>query len=854
MGMVGCKGSKGDTGPTGPTGPGGGTGPSGPPSLVSITAEPPGANCATGGDKIQSGVDTNLNGILDPSEVTFTSYLCNPVTVGAGLQVAIVSATAPAAGPPTVTFTVKDAAGAPVDFLAELAAGAFGTTRGPRFSIAQASAAGGTYNQNLYETANAGATSPAGDNEGFTPVQTRPTQVPATIPLADAALNYTANADGSYTFTFPTATTGKGFPTLATGFPLAPDPTRQTLVAIQASRIFEGTSYPFGASLEFMPGGGAVTARDVVTDAACNQCHKHLTAHGSRRTVGLCLTCHTPGWVMATGTNNTQNAIDFRRMIHRIHRGQQPTDIQNVGNPYVYKWSATNDFSTTEFAPPNTVRNCAFCHQGGAQSDNWKNKPSRAACGSCHYAIDWASGANHIGGAQANDNGCALCHAPDTDGAAPSITRVHSFLYDALTNTRFVGTDLGVVINSVNVATPAAATVTFTVTRDGAPVNLATNPINSLRFTVGGPTSDYGGPNGPVAPDAQGHIVGYVQSAQICSGTPVTCAGAGLTPTATPGQYTANLPDLTPANGQSVGVGVEAYFLETGTCPTAPCATREWAQRPLPPTATSPTGVIYARVGGGTVTPRRLITDAAKCNKCHEDLGFHGGEARKGPDYCAMCHNSQNVNDERTSQFEETAPGSGVAFSKTPGTVQLSVMIHKIHKGDEMVPPGTLPNPRPVFALGATRDFRADPAANPPRAEGEAPPVEFTHQFPGDIKDCLTCHVPGGYGLPEATVLPTRVVTFTCTEAPGADANAVCGTLSATGGVVVPDSNAGDAFWTRTQQPAIGSGQAHCGSCHDSTNAITHFGAMTVAGVESCDVCHGDSRILDPIEIHQGRP
>jgi OmcA/MtrC family decaheme c-type cytochrome len=774
-----------------------------------------------------------------------------PVVPGGGLQVAIVSATAPATGPETVTFTVKDASGTPIDFLTELSAGNFGATRGPRFSIAQASVPGGTYNQALYETASPGE--PSGK-------QTRPTQVPNSIlSLTDAAALYTKNADGSYTFTFPTA--APGLPALADGFPIAPVQSAPTLVGIQAARTFEGVQYPAGASLEFIPAGGTVTPRQVVSDAACNNCHKHLTAHGTRRTVGLCLTCHTPGWVQNPTSNNTANAIDFRVLVHRIHRGQQPTDVQNTGNPWLYKWSATNDFSTVAFAPPNTVRNCVFCHQGGAQSDNWKTKPSRAACGSCHYAVDFATGAGHAGGPMPNDDSCAVCHHPDDTppaGVAPSITKVHSFLYDALTNTSFNGADLGVVVDSVDVSNPTAGTVTFTVTRDGVPADVKATPLDSLRFTIAGPTTDYGGAKGPVAGSGVlDHAPGYIQTGAFSGAN-----ASFLTPTGTPGQFTAPLAtisgtppaatniDLTNANGQTVGVGVEAFVLETGTCPTPPCAEREWAQKPLPPTPTSPTGVVYARVGGGNPTPRRLITDAAKCNVCHVDLGFHGGEARKGPDYCAMCHNSQNVNDERTSQFE-VDPVSGQPFTKTPGPVQLSVMIHKIHKGAERVPVDSLPNPRPTFTLGATRDFRAD--AESGRAEGEAPPVEFSHAFPGDIKDCQTCHLPGGYGLPEASVLPTRSVTFTCKESAGADANAVCGTLSATGGVVAPDTAAGDAFWNKTQT-SVGSGRAHCSSCHDGIAADAHISQNTIGGVESCDVCHGDGRFMDPIEIHQPRP
>jgi hypothetical protein len=52
-------------------------------SLVTVTAESNGANCAAGGRKIQSGLDTNSNSVLDGGEVQSTSYVCN------GLQGAV---------------------------------------------------------------------------------------------------------------------------------------------------------------------------------------------------------------------------------------------------------------------------------------------------------------------------------------------------------------------------------------------------------------------------------------------------------------------------------------------------------------------------------------------------------------------------------------------------------------------------------------------------------------------------------------------------------------------------------------------------------------------------------------------
>ena len=48
-----------------------------PAALVSVVPEPPGPHCADGGSAIEAGLDTNRNGVLDPGEVTTTSYVCD---------------------------------------------------------------------------------------------------------------------------------------------------------------------------------------------------------------------------------------------------------------------------------------------------------------------------------------------------------------------------------------------------------------------------------------------------------------------------------------------------------------------------------------------------------------------------------------------------------------------------------------------------------------------------------------------------------------------------------------------------------------------------------------------------------
>lgn len=52
-------------------------GPSGKSSLFNVVAEPAGAHCPSGGQKIEIGLDTDGNGVLSSSEVTNTTYVCH---------------------------------------------------------------------------------------------------------------------------------------------------------------------------------------------------------------------------------------------------------------------------------------------------------------------------------------------------------------------------------------------------------------------------------------------------------------------------------------------------------------------------------------------------------------------------------------------------------------------------------------------------------------------------------------------------------------------------------------------------------------------------------------------------------
>lgn len=88
QGPEGPIGPQGPQGPSGDRGPAGSAGPAGAPAVVKTSAEPPGANCTAGGQKLESGVDDGRsggianNGQLESGEVLNTAFTCNAVSSG----------------------------------------------------------------------------------------------------------------------------------------------------------------------------------------------------------------------------------------------------------------------------------------------------------------------------------------------------------------------------------------------------------------------------------------------------------------------------------------------------------------------------------------------------------------------------------------------------------------------------------------------------------------------------------------------------------------------------------------------------------------------------------------------------
>ena len=378
----------------------------------------------------------------------------------------------------------------------------------------------------------------------------------------------------------------------------------------------------------FVPNGSPVTVvRDVVRTESCNRCHQDLTAHGRRHSVELCVLCHTPQSTDAT----TENTVDFKVMIHRIHAGAELPSVQD-GTPYKI---GNTDFSEIEF--PADVRRCQVCHDpdsGAKQADAWLSHPNRAACGACHDNVNFASGVNHAGGPQVSDNLCAGCHIPEGE------LEFDASIIGAHTISRYAKALPGLVVKLVQAsgAPGGPVTITYTVTdKAGNPLN--PSQLNRLQLTVFGPTTD------------------------ILS-EPISREDARNAPGGADGRYVYTTETAMPEDATgSWAVGVEARNLVTllaGKVNEMPDV-RDAAYN----------DVIYFSVDGSPVEPRRTVVDRAKCNNCHFELSLHG-DNRKNPQYCVACH--------RPNRAENGVP------------IDFRTLVHKIHAGGSLERPYVIGN------------------------------------------------------------------------------------------------------------------------------------------------------------------
>ncbi|HVO97944.1 MAG TPA: OmcA/MtrC family decaheme c-type cytochrome [Bryobacteraceae bacterium] len=543
-------------------------------------------------------------------EATAAASTFNSFTTG--VLVKVKSAAIAKDGTITAQFTLTDSNGAGLDRLGVQTAGAVS------LSFVAAYIPQGQTQYTAYTT------TVLNSSTNNNPPQTQAgTDTGGTYVLVDAS-------SGTYTYTF-----GKKAPTTF-------DATATTTIGVQASRNLAAYGYPTAytsnTTYSFVPNGSNVTVvRDIVTEKACNNCHNPISAHGGARTeIAYCVLCHTPQSV----NPDTLNTVDMKVFIHKLHMGSSLPSVI-AGTPYqIYHRGAWVDFSTIVF--PQDIRNCTTCHAAGpTQSGYWATQPTRAACGSCHDDVNFATGQNHVNLIQYDDTQCTNCHTStmhnEFDASVPGAHTIPS------KSTSLAGIVTKVI--SVKNATPGnAPTVQFQVSdKSGNPVDIT--KLTTFRVVLGGANVDYG-----------------VNGIRV-SETPTTQAGGSLSGGAG-GVYTYTMSNKIPAGATgSYTVSLLAennVTLLPGT--TQQVSAVDWAA-PFQ---------YYFSVDSTPVVARRQVVSTANCSKCHDNLAFVHGGSRADTQACVICHNPT------------------LTDGTSKDSVNFAWQIHSIHRGEALSNPYVL--------------------------------------------------------------------------------------------------------------------------------------------------------------------
>ena len=730
-------------------------------------------------------------------------------------------------------------------------------------------------------------TGAAGVGPGGTPALASAQQATTDTKLtgAAAATQLVYNPDGYYTYTFSSDITNAA---RANGNGVVFEPNLTHRVAIQLSykdaagatvRVNPYFDFTVGADGKSVPVDASRT-RKMVDVATCNGCHDKLALHGGGRVdTQFCVMCHNPSTVDANSGNN----LNLATMAHKIHSGRE---LHEEGENYAI-WGFGNtkhDYSEVGF--PQPTRNCAACHTGSnpatPQGDNWKSKPTKEACLSCHQSgptSSWA--ATHVttlklgaSAAAIPNSTCNSCHSATSPFSAEKAHWVQELANASL----YKG-----VIEAVTLTKAPTATAAGTVTVKYAVVNPATGAAYNLsEGCTGAPTTNQKG-----TALANSCNTNYRWDANLDPtkfGKPQDKFGTFQLHVAT-NTLAQTLDDVTgtsngPAAYLGVNDGTNHYTVDIAVPAGSKGNARVMmlgsvAERRLDPLTRAPVGAVpptknsdlaYVPVKNAiyefnattgaqsTTAARRQIVSNDNCNGCHGILGlptgpnsadhpgFHKG-VRNNSEGCSNCHNANQAGSYTLMTDGSTAPVAGDSLllpadntsSFLHESYQAKRFIHGIHGAQKRTYPFThCLTTGGEYNKDGTSKTGGKPLGNETcyNYPGETDNFSAEVAYPAQLANCNNCHVKDSWKQDRSVL----------------------------GSVVFKQTGVSNMLDWQVISPKA----ATCTSCHDSKAVQTHvktvgasFGNATQNDLlnkglvfESCEGCHAAGSAIGVDTVH----
>lgn len=256
--------------------------------------------------------------------------------------------------------------------------------------------------------------------------------------VSENAVRAVPTADGNFSYTFAARIPDDAAGTYAVGIQGARAQQVTTPSGPLAVSDFGFNTVAYGAVTDPVP----LPPKQVVDLNKCNQCHETLALHGGgRRNTEFCVLCHNPN--MTDVDKRTQaggplppESVVFRRLIHKIHTGEEQQDKPFV----IYGGPPANPGPVTlsEARFPTDRQNCAKCHVANSNLLTFmparlpttvkvgdtvvsQTGPIQTACIGCHDGKPAKAHAETM--TASSGEACRVCHNENRDFA---VSQVHA--------------------------------------------------------------------------------------------------------------------------------------------------------------------------------------------------------------------------------------------------------------------------------------------------------------------------------------------------------------------------------------------------------------------------------------------